>query len=424
MRILYISDNFPPEVNAPASRTYEHCREWVRCGAEVSVITCAPNFPRGKVFPGYRNRLYQVEWMDGIRVVRIWSFITANEGFLKRTLDYISFGAMAFLAGLFQRADIVVATSPQFFAAAGGYLLAAARRKPWIMEVRDLWPESIAAVNAMKNHRLLRWLERLELFLYRKATKVVVVTDAFRENIARRGIPAEKIEVVKNGVRLAQFHPRPADQELLDTLGLRGQTVVGYYGTHGLAHKLDFILECAAEAPPNITFLFIGDGAERDKLAAMRERMGLRNAIFLPSVSKEAISSYISIIDVALVPLRRSDTFKTVIPSKIFENAAMEKPILLGVEGESKALIESYGAGLCFEPENKADFLARLGRLVDDAELYARCQEGCQALARDFNREALAENMLAIVAAVAGMPVPMKSKDLPPPRRTTSSVKS
>lgn len=182
MKILFLTDNFPPEVNAPATRTYEHCKEWGQQGAEVTVVTCAPNFPQGKVYKGYSNKLYQHETMDGIHVIRVWSYITANEGFLKRTLDYISFSVSAFFAGLFQQADIIIATSPQFFTALSGRTLAFWKRKPWIMEVRDLWPESIKTVGAMKDNPIIRYFEWEEKRCYRSADKIVVVTDSFKKN--------------------------------------------------------------------------------------------------------------------------------------------------------------------------------------------------------------------------------------------------
>ena len=253
------------------------------------------------------------------------------------------------------------------------------------MEVRDLWPESIRAVNAMEDSRVLDWLEKLELFLYRKASKVVVVTDSFKKNIAGRGIAPEKIEVVKNGVHLDKFQPRPRDKALLAQFPqLRDQCVVGYLGTHGMAHKLDFILECAADAPQDVHFLFIGDGAEKPGLLEMKERMGLSNVTFLPPVPKHEIARYISLTDVALVPL----------------NASMEKPILLGVEGESKAIIEKYQAGLCFEPENKADFQKQLRAIATDTQLYQQLQKGCQALSLNFNRKTLAQKLYQIIETV------------------------
>lgn len=242
MKILFLTDNFPPEVNAPATRTYDHCREWVKAGAEVTVITCAPNFPKGKVYDGYKNRLYQTEWMDGIKIIRVWSYIVANKGFLKRTLDYISYSVTSFFAGLLVKADLIVATSPQFFTALSGRTLHFWKRIPWIMEVRDMWPESIKTVGAMKDNAFIRYFEWEEIRCYRSAKKIVVVTDSFKKKLISRGIPAEKIAVIKNGVNKALFSPMPKDKTLIDELGLKGKKVVGYIGTHGMAHKLDFII--------------------------------------------------------------------------------------------------------------------------------------------------------------------------------------
>lgn len=308
MKILFISDNFPPESNAPATRTYEHCVEWVKNGAEVTVITCAPNFPIGKVFDGYKNKLWQEEKMDGIRVIRVWSYISSNKGFTKRILDYISFGISGFFASLFIKTDIIIATSPQFFTAVGGYLSSIFKRKKWIMEVRDLWPESIRAVNAMKESWLLDRLESLELFLYRKAAKVIVVTDAFKSNLISRGIPEKKIKVVKNGVNLDKYKVIPKNGILYKKLKLEDKFVIGYLGTHGLAHKLDFILKSATKINHNFHFLFIGDGAEKKNLLKLKETLNLANVTMVPSIPKKEVNDYISITDVALVPLKKSDT--------------------------------------------------------------------------------------------------------------------
>ncbi len=298
--ILFISDNFPPEVNAPATRTYEHCKEWVDAGYKVTVITCAPNFPKGKVFDGYKNRLYQREQIDGIEVIRVWSYITANAGFIKRILDYISFAIMAFFASFFvKKVNVIIATSPQFFSAVSGYFISVFKRKPWIMEVRDIWPESIRAVNAMKDSKVLDWLEKLELFLYRKADKIIVVTDTFKKNIADRGIEPGKIEVVKNGVYLEKFIPIPKDKVLIQKLNLDGKFVVGYIGTHGMAHKLDFILNSIVNIDEHIHFLFLGDGAEKKKLLELHKEKKLKNTTFLDVVTKSEIQRYIRIPDAA-----------------------------------------------------------------------------------------------------------------------------
>lgn len=411
MKILFLTDNFPPEVNAPATRTFEHCREWVKQGADVTVLTCFPNYPTGTAFPGYKNQLYKVEYIEGIKVVRLWSYMTANEGFLKRVLDYISFAFMAFWAGLFKKTDIIVATSPQFFTALAGGALGFFKRIPWIFEVRDLWPESIRAVEAMRTQRILDWLEKLELLLYKKATCVVVVTDAFKHNLIRRGIKAEKIEVVKNGVMLDVYQPQQKNEILLDKLGLKDKFVVAYMGTHGMAHKLDFLIESASQIKdPSVQLVFIGDGAEKAKLLELIDTLKPKNITMIDSVTKAEMVDYISITDVALVNLKKSDTFKTVIPSKIFENAAMQKPILLGVEGESQGIVEYYKAGLCFEPENEADFIEKLMTLRTNATFYEDCQEGCTQLATDFDRIRLAHVFYNLMCRITNKAIEIPKK--------------
>lgn len=399
MRILFLTDNFPPEVNAPASRTYDHARVWVDAGHEVTVVTCVPNFPRGRVFPGYRNRLWQREEMDGIHVVRVWSYIAANKGFFKRTLDFISYSVTSFVAGLFQQADVIVATSPQFFTALSGRTLAFWKRTPWVMEVRDLWPESIKTVGAMKDNAFIRYFEWEERRCYRTASRIVVVTDAFKRILVSRGIPGEKIEVVKNGVNRALFSPVRPDEELRAALHLQDCRVIGYVGTLGMAHKLDFILDCARQiqGKRNYHFLFIGEGAEKEHLRQLKEEWGLQNVTILDAVPKTEVKRYLSILDAALINLKKSPLFTTVIPSKIFENAAMQIPILMGVEGEARDIITQYGAGLCFEPENADDFLAKLDDLLGDAECYRRCREGGARLAADFDRKVLAMRMLDVL---------------------------
>ncbi len=396
MKILFITDNFPPEVNAPATRTYEHCMEWLKNGAEVTVITCAPNFPKGKVYDGYKNRLRKEEMMNGIRVIRVWSYITANEGFFKRILDFMSFGFTAFWAGLFIKTDVIIATSPQFFTTPSAWLLSVFKRKPWVFEVRDLWPESIKAVSAMnENSRIFKWLEKLELFLYRRADQIITVTEAFKKNIEGRGIDGKKIHVIKNGANLGLFQPKEKCAEILKELGLHNKFIVGYIGTHGMAHKLDFFLHFVKEtSADNIHFLFMGEGAEKLKLLKIAQEQSIENITFLDNVSKNKVIDYVSVIDVALVHLKRSDTFKTVIPSKIFESAAMRKPILLGVEGESKEIIENFNAGLCFIPEDKESFLNCLYEMKDDTLLYQEFQKGCDELVKEFDREKLANKML------------------------------
>ncbi len=400
MKILFISDNFPPEVNAPATRTYEHCKEWVKMGAEVTVITCAPNFPQGKVYQGYRNSLYSVEFVDGIKVIRVWSYIVANKGFFKRVLDYISFSVSSFFAGLFIKTDIIIATSPQFFTALSGRTLAFFKRKPWIMEVRDLWPESIKTVSAGSGFAFdifIKYFEWEEMMCYKSAKKIVVVTDSFKKKFIERGIDARKISVVKNGVNRELFSPMQKDEKLVDKLKLKDKIVIGYIGTHGMAHKLDFIIECAAKFKDDkYHFLFLGNGAERENLLKLKNELNCTNVTMLESVPKSEVKRYISVLDICLINLKKSELFTTVIPSKIFENSAMAIPILMGVEGEAKEIVESHKAGFCFEPENETDFIVKLNEL-QNKENYELCKLGCLKLAEDFDRKNLAKNMFDII---------------------------
>ncbi len=407
MHILFLSDNFPPEVNAPASRTFEHCREWVRAGHRVSVVTCVPNFPKGRVFAGYRNRLWQHEEMDGIRVVRVWSYIAANEGFVKRVADYLSFMAMATLAALFiRKADIVVGTSPQFFTAVAAWLVATAKRVPWVFELRDIWPESIRTVGAMKPSRLLDMLEVFELFLYRRASAVVSVTHSFRDNLIARGIEGGKIHVVTNGVDTSRFIPREKDTALLRELGFEGKFVAGYVGTHGMAHALDTILDAARlmqdSAEGNaFRFLLLGDGSNKPALVARARDYGLSNVVFVDTVPKDEVVRYWSVLDVSIIHLRKTPLFETVIPSKLFECMGMGIPVLHGVRGESADIVTREAVGLTFEPENAADLCRCLAELQREPDTLHRLRSNGPAAAAKYDRRVLAHEMLDILERVA-----------------------
>lgn len=413
MHILFLTDNFPPEVNAPASRTHEHARQWAAAGEQVTVITCAPNFPTGRVFPGYRNRLWQQERVDGIRVIRVWSYITANEGFSRRVLDYLSYMAMAFVAAFFvRRVDIVVATSPQFFTAVAGWAVGAVKRVPFVFELRDLWPESIKAVGAMKESAVIRWLERLELFLYRRAARIVSVTHSFRNTLVQRGIDGAKIDVVTNGVDIDRFTPRPKDAELARQLGLEGTFVAGYIGTHGMAHALETLLEAMlrlqqlpADHPGrHIRLVLLGDGARKAWLRDEAVRLGVQGVVhFIDTVPKEEVARYWSLLDVSIIHLRRTELFTTVIPSKLFECMGMGLPVLHGVAGESAGIVEREGCGIVFEPENVGQLAEGLLRLQADAAMRDRLRQAGLAAARTYDRSALASRMLASLRSTAGM---------------------
>jgi glycosyltransferase involved in cell wall biosynthesis len=412
VHLLFLTDNFPPEVNAPASRTFEHCREWVRKGHRVTVITCAPNFPKGKVFDGYQNKAFQTETIEGIEVIRVWSYITANEGFVRRILDYLSFMASAIVASPRVRGvDLVIGTSPQFFTAVAAYVVSRMKRIPYVFELRDLWPESIKAVGAMKESFALRMLERLEMFLYRKAARIVSVTESFKQVLMRRGIEGTKIEVVTNGVDVSQFKPRPKDPELTRKLGLEGKFVAGYIGTHGMAHALETLLQAADRLRgQNFAFIFLGDGARKQALREMADQMKLDNVVFIDSVPKADVPKYWSLLDVSIIHLRKTELFTTVIPSKMFECMGMGIPVLHGVEGESADIVRREQVGIPFEPEGVDQLCEALQSLKSDPARLARFREQCLRAAGNYDRTYLALRMLKVLEdAAARVPAaPMK----------------
>ena len=264
MRILVLTDRFLPEISPPCFRTMEHAQHWMKMGHEVTVLTCAPNSPHGKVFPGYRNRLWQTEEMDGVRVIRIWTYMTSNEGIVKRSLDYLSFALMAiFFFWRLPKFDIMVASSPPLFVPVGVYGLSLLRRRPWVFELRDLWPASIAAVG-LKMGRLMRLLTRLEMFLYRKADRIVAVTPAFIEELVERGIPREKLDMATNGVNTEVFNSGNVKFDARKKLGVKdGEFLAAYIGAVGAAHGLKTVLDAAelCKDNPQIRFLIIGEGA-------------------------------------------------------------------------------------------------------------------------------------------------------------------
>ena len=404
MRILFLSHYFPPEINAPATRTFEYCKQWVEHGHEVTVISCTPHHPMGKVYPGYKNKFYQVEEKDGIKAIKVLTYVTAKSGFLKRTWNYVFYMLMViFIAPFIAKADVVISTSPQFFNGLAGYFVSRIKRCPWVLEIRDLWPESILAVGAIKNKSAIKLLEWLEKFVYRKADHIIPVTFAFKRHIEKHGGDANKITVIRNGVSFDLFKLQQRNNEFACSVGVDGKFVVSYVGTHGLAHGLSVILDAAEKLKhkPEIIFLMIGDGAEKKKLLEEKSRRQLDNVIMLDQQPKQEMPNIWSISDVSLVLLKKQNLFLTVIPSKIFETMAMKKPIVLGVRGESQALIEEGNAGICIEPENVDELVTAVVKLYEDADAYHQYAEnGYVYVQQHFDRKKLANQYETILMSL------------------------
>jgi glycosyltransferase involved in cell wall biosynthesis len=403
VKILFLTHYYPPEVNAPANRVHEHARAWVRDGHDVTVITGVPNHPRGQLFPGYANRWLQEERRDGVRVLRTWMYVTANEGFVKRSASYLAFMLTAVLASFrAERPDVVVATSPQFFCGIAGALVGALKRRPFVLEVRDLWPESIVALGQLRRGSLpVRLLEAVERALYRRASGVVVVTRAFARHVAARGVPESRIALVYNGIDGDAWTPRPPSPELLARHGIGGAFRVGYVGTLGLAHGLVTVLDAAERlADPEVHFVFVGDGADRARIEQEAKRRGLANVHFTGLLPREEVPAWLASLDVLLVMLRDLPVFETVIPSKLFEFAAMERPILLSApKGEVRELVESAEVGVAIDAEDADALAAAIAALRREPERARRLAARARAWAEQgFRREALARRMAQFLA--------------------------
>lgn len=398
MHILFLTHYFPPEVNAPASRTYENTKRWVKAGHQVTVLTCAPNHPSGMVYPGYANRLWQWEEKDGIRILRVKTYLSANKGVKKRILNYVSYMLCAgLLSFLVRRVDLVVSTTPQFFCGMAGLLVAGLRNKPWVLEVRDLWPESIVAVGALANRKIIGALEGIESFLYKRADHLIAVTNAFKRHIIGRGVPASKISVITNGADLERFRPADKQKDFRCEMEMEGKFVAAYIGTHGMAHGLDTILRAAQHLSErdDIVFLLVGDGAERSNLERQRREMGLDNVIMLGQQPKARMPEVLAAADACLVLLRDMALFQTVIPSKIFEAMAMERPIILGVKGESKEIVESCKCGLCITPESDTELVEAVCQLANHpAQARELGMNGRVQVSGKYNRGVLAETYI------------------------------
>ncbi len=356
MKILFFSDNFFPETNAAASRVYERAKIWAKMGHQITIITSFPNFPEGQIFQGYKNKWYQVRMLDNLRVVRVKTFISPNKGVFLRTIDFISFMITGTVAGIFQeKPDIVLASSPQFFTAITGYLVSLVKRCPLGLEIADLWPASIKAVDAIKSHRSLYLLEKIELFLYRKTKFIVTLTESFKTNIVRRGIKPEKIFTVINGVDTGFFGKINKKNHKLETdLKLKDKCVIGYIGTMGMSHGLDQVIEVAKilknEKNDSIHFLFVGGGAKREKLIDLSGKFSLSNVTFVNRQAKDRIIDYWSLCDLALVHLKNHPTFSEVIPSKIFEAMALGLPIIYcGPQSDGSDIVTREKVGVHIE---------------------------------------------------------------------------
>jgi glycosyltransferase involved in cell wall biosynthesis len=391
VKILYVSQYFPPEMGAPAGRVAELSRLWVEDGHEVTVLTGFPNHPTGIVPPEYRGKfrcLVSREVDNGVNVVRTWLLPFPNRKAYERMLNYSSFCVSSATTGIFlDRPDIVIATSPQLLVGLSGWWLAHCKRVPFVFEVRDLWPESLAAVGMGSGNSVLhRSLAKIAGFLYRSCDSVVVVTPAFKKYLIEHWrVPRDKIFVVENGVDANLFRRLPPNLALRRELSAEEKFIVSYIGTMGNAHGLETLVNAAdllRERAPKVLFLLVGEGAEKERILSSARSRGLTNVRFVDQQLREKIPAYISVSDACLVLLKRSELFKTVLPTKMLEFMSCARPVILGVDGHARQVLEQANAGIFIQPENAAELAEAVTCLAADPAL-------CESLGRNGRQHVL-----------------------------------
>ncbi|MEO6723941.1 MAG: glycosyltransferase family 4 protein [Blastocatellia bacterium] len=419
MRITFLCQYFPPEMGAPSARTFEHARHWAALGHDVTVITGFPNHPTGIIKPEYRGHFVKREKVEGIDLLRTWVYCAANKGFFLRVLNFLSFFFSSFILGslMTRRPDVVVGTSPQFFCAVAAYCLSRVKRAPFVFEVRDIWPQSAIELGVLKNERVIRVLEAIEMHLYRHAAMIVPVAESTRTYLIDKGVPAEKIKVIPNGVD-AQYLASAGigPEEVRQRLGLQNKFVVSYIGTHGMSHALDVVLRVAKRfnEDSGVHFLFVGEGAEKANLKRQVENLSLHNVTFLDEQPREDLLGFYRASDVSLVPLKRLPIFTKVLPSKLFELMGTGCPIICSVEGEAARLVANAEAGLCIEPESSDALTAAINHLRAEPDLRRQMGEsGQQFVKAHYLRRALAEKYLDAIDLVAGGWWSVAGKTLP-----------
>jgi len=372
MRILILTQYYPPEMGAPQNRLAGLSRHLMVSGHEVTVLTAFPNYPKGEIYDEFRGRMVVTECANGIRIVRTWVYATKSKKFFKRLTNYFSFTFSSLICGLLKvrMQDIVIVESPPLFLGISGFLLSRFKHAKFVMNVSDLWPESAVAMGVLQNKILIRLSTILEEFLYRRSALITGQTQGIVGNIASR-LPSKRLHLYTNGVDIERFEGACLEegaQQARREFDLEGKVVIGYAGLHGLAQDLDTILKAAQELREyeDLLFAFWGDGPEKVRLLSLKDELGLKNVRFYPAESSSKIPKILSIFDIAMIPLKRLDLFKGALPSKMFEAMGAGIPMIVSVSGEAQKLVERANSGIYVEPENSQAMVNAILQLRND----------------------------------------------------------
>ncbi|MFN5459312.1 MAG: glycosyltransferase family 4 protein [Bacteroidota bacterium] len=398
MKILILTQYFPPEIGAPQNRLYELAVRLKKFGHEITILTAMPNYPKMEIHNGYKGRWSMIENMNGLEIHRTSIFVTKSKGILNRLMNYYSFVLSSLFYGLFNigSQDVVFVESPPLFLGKTGWLLSIMKGSKMIFNVSDLWPESAEKLGLVKNKFFLKIAYQLEHFLYEQSWLITGQTQGIVKDIGKR-FPKKIVYWLPNGVDLNFFKV-----DYYDGLSFRSKMgfsetdfLILYAGVIGHAQGLEVILNAAEllKDKRNIKFVLLGSGPEKDNLIELKTQKNLEFIYFLDPVSKIEMPEIVAACNVSVIPLKKLDLFKGAIPSKIFENLAMKKPILLGVEGEAKELfIDEANSGFFFEPENEKDLAIQILAMEKDPDLCVKLGEnGNKFVAQKFERDLIAE---------------------------------
>ncbi|MEI6821074.1 MAG: glycosyltransferase family 4 protein [Bacteroidota bacterium] len=396
MKLLILTQYFPPEVGAPQNRLFELAVRLKNKGIDVTVFTAMPNYPQMVIHKAYKNKIYYKEQIEGITVHRSWIFVSNKKNIVLRLLNYFSFVFTSLIFGIFKtkKTDFILCESPPLFLGITAYLLSKFKRSNLIFNVSDLWPESAEKLGLITNKFLLGITTKLEEFLYRKSKLITGQTQGIVKDISDR-FPNKKVYWLKNGVDIKLYDNDKIQSDWREKNGFKSDDFIALYaGIIGHAQGLETILYAADNIKENkyIKFVFIGSGPVKETLLKIKEEKGLDNVYFFDLISKSEIPNVLKAINISIIPLKKLDLFKGAIPSKIFEVLAMRKAIMLGVEGEAKELfIDDAKAGLAYEPENYIDLADKITDAYNNPDkLIELGNNGYDYVKQYFSRDIIA----------------------------------
>lgn len=397
MKLLIFTQYFPPEVGAPQNRLFELAVRLRKKGMDVTVLTAMPNYPQMEIHEEFKGKFYSYEEANDLKIHRSWIYVSKSKGIFKRLLNYFSFVFSSLWIGTFKlkKYDFILCESPPLFLGITAYLLKKMKGAKLIFNVSDLWPESAEKLGLVSNKFFLNSATKLEEFLYRKSELISGQTQGICKNISAR-FPDKKVYWLPNGVDLNYYNSETVQSNWRKENNFSDNDILLLYaGIIGHAQGLEVIIKAAdkLKAYSDIKFLILGSGPEKDKLIRLKNELRTDNVYFLDAVTKKEMPSIVAASDIALIPLKRLDLFKGAIPSKIFENLAMKKTLLLGVEGEAKELfIDQGNCGLAFIPEDDNDLASKIVSLYNNKEqLKVFGQNGFDYVQKNFTRDKIAQ---------------------------------